>query len=100
MIYRFKAKVWIYDFEGASSWYFLTLPSAYSEELKSLREPFRAGFGSIKVLATIGASTWTTSIFPDTKSGCYMLPLKKAIRQAEALEHDTQVDCRIEVVAI
>jgi len=43
------------------------------------------GFGSVRVRATIGTSTWTTSIFPDSQAG-YVLPVKRAVRVAEALD--------------
>ena len=35
---------------------------------------------------TIGGSTWKTSIFPDAGRGCYVLPLKRAVREAETLD--------------
>lgn len=35
---------------------------------------------------TVGGSTWTTSIFPDSARGCYVLPIKRAVRKAEALD--------------
>ncbi|MEK9860644.1 MAG: DUF1905 domain-containing protein [Alphaproteobacteria bacterium] len=33
----------------------------------------------------IGASAWKTSIFPDSGSGSFVLPIKKEIRKAEGL---------------
>ena len=32
---------------------------------------------------TVGGSTWTTSIFPDSARGRYVLPIKRAVRKAE-----------------
>ena len=43
------------------------------------------GFGSLRVEVTIGATRWQTSIFPDNKRGTCVLPVKKAVRQAEDL---------------
>jgi hypothetical protein len=37
------------------------------------------------VRVTVGGCTWTTSIFPDSARG-YVLPIKRAVREAEALE--------------
>jgi Domain of unknown function (DUF1905) len=37
------------------------------------------------VRVTIGESTWKTSIFPDSTRGSYVLPIKRAVRTAEAL---------------
>jgi hypothetical protein len=38
----------------------------------------------LRVRATIGTSTWTTSIFPSSGGG-YVLPVKRPIRAAESL---------------
>ena len=45
----------------------------------------RRGFGSVRVRVTLGGSTWTTSIFPDSARDCYVLPIKRAVRNAETL---------------
>jgi uncharacterized protein DUF1905 len=37
------------------------------------------------VRVTVGTSTWATSIFPDSVRGSYVLPIKRAVRKAEAL---------------
>ncbi len=44
-----------------------------------------AGFGSAKVTATIGKTSWTTSVFPHKASDGWLLPVKKAVRVAEDL---------------
>ena len=46
----------------------------------------RRGFGSFRVRVTVGATTWTTSIFPDSVRGTYLLPIKRAVRTAENLD--------------
>ncbi|ALC11661.1 DUF1905 domain-containing protein [Sphingopyxis sp. 113P3] len=43
------------------------------------------GFGSARVEARIGDSSWTTSVFPHRESGGWLLPVKAAIRKAEGL---------------
>lgn len=60
--------------------------------------PPRPGFGSIRVKVTLGASTWATSIFPESKSGCYVLPVKKAVRASEGVEVGDAVEVTIETV--
>jgi hypothetical protein len=50
------------------------------------RRPNRlSGFGSVRVEALIGATRWTTSLFPDARRGTYLLPVKKAVRKVEGL---------------
>jgi hypothetical protein len=46
----------------------------------------------------VGATTWTTSIFPDRKRGCYVLPIKRAVRKAEALETGDIATITVELV--
>ena len=70
---------------GEASWVFVTLPQDLSDSIRDLpREP-RPGFGSLHVEATIGTTTWKTSIFPTANGGSYVLPVKKAVRVAEGV---------------
>ncbi len=62
-----------------------------------LESPAPRGFGSIRVAATIGRTRWNTSIFPDAKSGSYVLPVKKQVRQAEHATAGDEVHGAIEV---
>ena len=66
-------------------------------ELVRRLELGRRGFGSVKVEAAIGASRWSTSVFPQ-KSGGWFLPVKKAICRAEGLEAGDQVAVRLELL--
>jgi len=81
----FDAELWLWEARRHDSWVFVGLPAAESEEIRDLAGGLRRGFGSLRVRATIGASTWTTSIFPGSDGG-YVLPLKRPIRVAESLE--------------
>ena len=80
---RFDAALWRWKGDGA--WHFVTLPLDLSEEIRATSPPGR-GFGSVRVEATVGATTWRTSVFPDSKSGAYVLPMKRAVRVAEEIE--------------
>ncbi len=73
------------EHSGSASWYFLSLPEAEADDIEQMFGHQAAGFGSIRVEVTIGSSTWRTSLFPDTKRGTYVLPLKKPVRLAEGL---------------
>lgn len=81
----FHAELWLWDARRTDTWVFVSLPAAESEEIRDLAGGLRRGFGSQRVLATIGASTWRTSIFPGTGIG-YVLPVKRSIRLAETLD--------------
>jgi Domain of unknown function (DUF1905) len=68
------------------SWTFVSLPAEASEEIRDLAAArSRRGFGSLRVRVTVRGSTWTTSIFPGSGRGSYVLPIKRAVRKAEAL---------------
>ena len=56
------------------------------------------GFGSVRVRATVGATSWTTSVFPDAARGAYVLPVKKAVRRAEGLDEGDPADVVLEVL--
>ncbi len=82
--YTFTAKIWLYP--GASAnWHFVTVPKKESQEIKERYGPLAKGWGSFPVEVQIGKSVWKTSIFPDSKSKTYILPLKLAIRNKEEL---------------
>lgn len=81
----FDAQLWLWDARKTQSWTFVTLPAVESEEIRDLAGGLRRGFGSVRVRATIGSSTWTTSIFPDSQAS-YVLPVKRPVRVAEGLD--------------
>lgn len=78
----FEAEVWVYS--GQAAWHFVTLPEEAAHMVRFVAGR-RPGFGSVRVSAGIGQSRWSTSIFPDSKSGSYLLPLKADIRKREKL---------------
>lgn len=81
--FTFTSDLWRWPAQDA--WRFVTLPEELSETLRLTSGPPR-GFGSVRVLATVGATTWRTSVFPDSHTQCYVLPMKRAVRTAEGLE--------------
>lgn len=87
-------------FEGAveATWVFLALPSDQAQEIRDLI-PRRPGFGSVKVMALIGASEWSTSIFPSKEIDSYVLPIKRSIRDAERIDAGDLVEVSIRLFA-
>lgn len=83
MLIRFNAPLW--EWQAKAAWFFLTLPVEESAMIRLAASAGgkKRGFGSVRVKATIGATSWTTSIFPDKKSGTYLLPVKADVRKAE-----------------
>ena len=93
--YFVRAKVWLYP--GMAGWHFVTLPKKQSAEIKSQFAMFRRGWGSLPITATIGKTSWKTSIFPDKKSGAYLLPLKADVRKRERIVTGSRVALRVQV---
>jgi hypothetical protein len=94
----FDAELWIWDARRADSWTFVSLPAEASEEIRELADGRRRGFGSVRVKVTIGGSTWQTSIFPDGARGVYVLPVKRAVRRAEALDTGDVAAVTVELI--
>ncbi|MFJ6940106.1 DUF1905 domain-containing protein [Streptomyces sp. NPDC101132] len=86
MEFSFEAELWIWDARRDDSWVFVSLPGDVSEEIRDLGDGTRRGFGSRRVRVTVGGSTWLTSVFPDSARGCFVLPVKRAVRRAESLD--------------
>ena len=95
MSYTFDAEVWKYP--GESAWYFLTLPLDCADDIQELTEGRRNGFGSVRVIVTIGTSRWTTSVFPDKRSGSFVLPVKKPVRKAQDLDDGAVATVHLEL---
>lgn len=85
MVVVFDAELWEWDARRTESWIFVSLPTEASEDIRELADGPRRGFGSVRVQVTLGGSTWKTSIFPDSSRG-YVLPLKRSVRRAEAID--------------
>ena len=83
--YTFTAELWEYEPDQPGSWHFITLPAALADDLADEAGP-RHGFGSIRVEARIGTTTWRTSLFPDSRGGSLVLPVKRQVREAERIE--------------
>lgn len=96
MIIEFDGDIFRWDARADSAWFFTAVPPELSAEIREIPRPHR-GFGSVRVRARIGSSEWSTSIFPSS-DGAYVLPLKKAVRDAESLVDSGPVSVRLEVL--
>lgn len=84
---------------GASggSWHFVTIDGPAAEALSGTAlmrklEGTSRGFGSLKVEARIGGSTFPTSVFPSKADGRWLLPVKAAVRKAEGIGEGDEVE--------
>ncbi len=97
----YKTKTKLYKWNGMKgAWFFVNINKTLSKKIKAEKQiPKARGFGSIRVMVTIGQTTWPTSIFP-TKEGVYVLPVKLAVRKKEDLKDGDTVDLLFEPVIL
>lgn len=86
---------------GTGSWHFLTIGGGAGEALSATAlmrrlEKSLGGFGSLKVTAQIGDSTFKTSLFPSRELG-WLLPVKASVRKAEGIGEGDAVEVVLEV---
>jgi len=93
--FEFSAPLWQYP--GADGWHFVSVPPEF-DDITDITVGIRRGFGSVRVAVTVGGTAWQTSIFPDRKTGTYILPMKKAVRTAEHLMTGADVVAQLEIV--
>ena len=74
----------VFEWRGPAPYVYVALPDDDSADLQEASAMLTYGWGVIPVRVTIGATTWTTSLFP--KDDRYLVPLKVAVRRAEGIE--------------
>ncbi|MDQ4137467.1 MAG: DUF1905 domain-containing protein [Actinomycetota bacterium] len=98
LTYEFRAPLWIWEVRR-DLWTFVTLPDEATDELQARSETGGRGFGSVPVRARIGATSWRTSVFPQGGQGPYVLPVKRAVRDANDLEPGATASVWVEVLS-
>lgn len=90
-----RGPVWLWQgSDGApakGSWYFLTIDGETAQAIRASAVN-AAAWGSVYVHATIGGTTWRTSLFPSKQVGGWLLPLKAAVRKAEKIVEGTAIE--------
>lgn len=93
--------LWRWTGGNGGSWHFLTVDGDAGEALNGtalMRRMERTigGFGSLKVTARIGDTTFRTSLFPSKERG-WLLPVKASVRRAEGISEGDAVAVTLEV---
>jgi hypothetical protein len=92
----YKSKVYVWPGEMAA-WRFLPVPKKESAAIKKEYARFARGFGSLPVTATVNKVSWDTSIFYDSRSESYLLPLKAKVRKQADIADDDTVTCELKI---
>lgn len=93
--------LWRWTGGNSGAWHFLTIDGAAGEALSAtalMRRMERTigGFGSLKVTARIGDTTFRTSLFP-SKEKAWLLPVKASVRRAEGIGEGDEVAVTLEI---
>lgn len=83
------------EWRGPAPFVFVPVPPDESEVIRESANELTYGWGVIPVEATIGTTTFTTSLFP--REGRYLLPVKVAVQRAEGVAVGDEVSVRMRV---
>lgn len=87
----------VFEWRGPAPYHFVRVPENDAAEIQEVAAAITYGWGMIPVSVTLGATTWTTSLWP--KDGRYVVPLKDRIRRAEGIGLDDVVTVRLRLGA-
>ncbi|CAM3385981.1 DUF1905 domain-containing protein [Stackebrandtia soli] len=90
---EFSGELWFW--RGPAPWHFVTVPEHECVALKEASASVTYGWGMIPVVAKVGATEWTTSLFP--KDGRYLVPIKAKVQKAEGLDIGDVVTVKLTV---
>jgi len=93
-VFTFKNKVW--KDPASSGCYFIDLDNALSQKIKEYPDKKANKFGLVRATATVGNTTWKTTLFP-TKRGNYVMSIVKRVRQKEKIEDKDMLQVKIEL---
>ena len=84
----------IVEWRGPAPYFFVALPPEEAEMIDDIKAEV-AYWGVIPVAARLGDTEFTTAMFPREET--YFLPLRAAVRRAEAVGLGEVVDVRLSV---
>lgn len=81
-IFSISKKVWLWPSE-IMPWHFIYVDGAEKEYIEKHARKSRNGL--IKIEASIGKTSWQTSLLPFKKDNTYLIALKKEVRAKEGI---------------
>ncbi len=94
--YQFTSKVVLWP-STQGAWHFAGVGGSVAKSIRQDYKGLSGGFGSVPVMVIVGKSEWKTSIFWDSRSNSYLLPIKAAIRRAEGIFPDDEIKIIIKI---
>jgi hypothetical protein len=93
VVLEFSGVVW--HWRGPAPYHFVSVPEEECGALEAAAPRVSYGWGMIPVRVRVGATEWSTSLWP--KDGGYVVPLKDRARRAEQVELGDTVTLRLVV---
>lgn len=93
MDFEFDGAIWYW--RGPAPFHFVTVPTEQCDAIKALAGAVSYGWGMVPATVRIGATTWKTSLWP--KNGGYIVPIKDAVRRAEAIDEGDTVTVSLQI---
>ena len=92
---RFAGPIWYW--RGPAPYHFVTVPAREAALIAEVSPVVTDGWGMIPASVTVGATTVTTSLWP--KDGGYVVPVKKALQDAEDLGVGDEIEVVLDIDA-
>ena len=80
----------VFEWRGPAPYFYVAVPDDDSADIQEASPMLTYGWGVIPARVTVGETVWETSLFP--KDGRYLVPLKDAVRRAEAIGDGDVID--------
>lgn len=94
---KFEFESEVIEWRGPAPFYFATTSDAITHEIETSAGHLSYGWGCIPVDITVGNTTLYTALIP--REGTYYVPLKVALRKAEAIELGDRLQIKLLVKA-
>lgn len=96
--FNLKGEVWLWGYDDNAPWHFVSIPQKETMQIKKDFGALSRGWRSLPVSVTIGKSIWQTSIFLDSRTDSYLVPLKAAIRKKEDVYKGDNIKFSIKIL--
>jgi hypothetical protein len=96
--YKLNGEVWLWGYDTEAPWHFVSVPQKESAQIKKDFGILSRGWRSLPVSVTIGKSKWRTSVFMDSRTQSYLLPLKASIRKKEGVYKGDKIKFSIKIL--
>ncbi len=93
--FQIKEKVFLWPGMQAA-WHFVYVDGPVKNKI--VKTATTHHMGMIRVQATLGKTVWETSLFPNKKENCYIMAIKKSVRQSEGIFDGDEVRIVLELI--